>query len=96
MNGGVAMGDVNKHREQSLQEPVFAEAYEPLCPAYEMIQALISARTECHMTQKELSEKTGIRQSNISRIESGNTSPTMDTLARLAEGMGKKLHIEFQ
>lgn len=90
------MGDVNKHRERSLQEPVFAEGYEPLCSAYEVIQALISARTECHMTQKELSEKTGIRQSNISRIESGNTSPTMDTLARLAEGMGKKLHIEFQ
>jgi DNA-binding XRE family transcriptional regulator len=96
MNGGLAMSDFNKHQERSLQEPVFAEEYEPLRPAYEVIQALISARTECHMTQKELAEKTGIRQSNISRIESGNTNPTMDTLARLAEGMGKKLHIEFQ
>ena len=48
------------------------------------------------LTQAELAEKTGIRQSNISRIESGAASPTIDTLARLAEGMGKKLVISFQ
>ena len=48
------------------------------------------------MTQKELAEKTGIRQSNISRIESGASSPTVDTLARIAAGLGKKLKIEFQ
>ena len=47
------------------------------------------------MTQKELAERTGIRQSNISRIESGVTSPTVTTLARLAAGLGKKLKIEF-
>ena len=44
----------------------------------------------------ELAEKTGIRQSNISRIESGASSPTVDTLARIAAGLGKKLKIEFQ
>ena len=48
------------------------------------------------MTQKELAEKTGIRQSNISRIESGTSSPTIDTLSRIAAGLGKKLVIEFQ
>lgn len=47
------------------------------------------------MTQKELAENTGIRQSNISRIENGTSSPTVDTLARLAAGMGKTLKIEF-
>ena len=47
------------------------------------------------MTQKELAEKTGIRQSNISRIESGACSPTSETLARIAAGLGKQLKIEF-
>ena len=47
------------------------------------------------MTQKELSEKTGIRQSNISRIENGNCSPTVETLEKIAEGLGKKLEIRF-
>ncbi|MBR0483591.1 MAG: helix-turn-helix transcriptional regulator, partial [Oscillospiraceae bacterium] len=37
-----------------------------------------------------MARRTGIRQSNISRIENGTSSPTVDTLARLAEGMGKR------
>ena len=53
------------------------------------------ARLACNMTQKELAEKTGIRQSNISRIENGSASPTIDTLARIAAGLGKQLKIDF-
>ena len=60
------------------------------------MRAIISACMECNMTQKELAEKTGIRQSNISRIENGASSPTVETLQRLADGMGKKLRIEFR
>ena len=59
-------------------------------------EQLKAKRMRLHMTQKELAEKTGIRQSNISRIESGASSPTVDTLARIAAGLGKKLKIEFQ
>ena len=64
-------------------------------PAYEAIRAVIAARLACNMTQKELAEKTGIRQSNISRIENGSASPTIDTLARIAAGLGKQLKIDF-
>ena len=63
---------------------------------YEEIRAVIAVRLACNMTQKELAERTGIRQSNISRIESGASSPTVDTLARIVAGLGKKLKIEFQ
>ena len=58
-------------------------------------RAVIAARLACNMTQKELAEKTGIRQSNISRIENGSASPTIDTLARIAAGLGKQLKIDF-
>ena len=64
-------------------------------PEYEAIRAVIAARLACNMTQKELAEKTGIRQSNISRIENGSASPTIDTLARIAAGLGKQLKIDF-
>lgn len=47
------------------------------------------------MTQKELADKTGIAQSDISKIENGNGNPSIRTLQRLAKGMGKKLHISF-
>lgn len=90
------MSDFRKYLDQQLEDPAFAAEYEAMRPEYEAIRAVIAARLESHMTQKELAEKTGIRQSNISRIESGASSPTVDTLARIAAGLGKKLVIEFQ
>lgn len=89
------MSDFRNYLNQQLSDPVFAAEYEALRPEYEAIRAMIAARLESNMTQKELSEKTGIRQSNISRIESGAASPTINTLARIAAGMGKQLKIDF-
>lgn len=89
------MSELREYLSEQLKDPEFAAEYESMRPEYEAIRAMISARLECHMTQKELAERTGIRQSNISRIESGNSSPTIDTLARIAAGLGKQLKIEF-
>ena len=89
------MSDLQSYLQKQLQDPEFAAEYEKLRPEYEAIRAIIGARLESKLTQKELAEKTGIRQSNISRIENGTSSPTVDTLARLAAGMGKTLKIEF-
>lgn len=90
------MSDFQKYLNEQLEDPEFAAEYEAMRPEYDAIRAVIAARQESHMTQKELAERTGIRQSNISRIESGASSPTIDTLARIAAGLGKKLKIEFQ
>ncbi len=89
------MSELREYLAEQLKNPEFADEYEAMRPEYEAIRAMISARLECHMTQKELAEKTGIRQSNIRRIESGNSSPTIDTLARIAAGLGKQLRIDF-
>lgn len=90
------MSDFREYLKKQMEDPDFKTEYESMHPDYEAIRAVIAARLESNMTQAELAEKTGIRQSNISRIESGASSPTIDTLARLAAGMGKKLKIEFQ
>lgn len=89
------MSDLKKYIEHQMDSPEFAKEYEAMRPEYEAIRSMIAARLESNMTQKELAEKTGIRQSNISRIENGTSSPTVDTLARIAAGMGKQLKIEF-
>ena len=89
------MDDLERFLNEQMRDPEFAAEYEALQPEYEAIRAVIGARIESHMTQKQLAEKTGIRQSNISRIENGTSSPTVETLARIAAGMGKKLKIEF-
>ena len=89
------MSDFRKYLDRQMEDPEFAAEYEAMRPEYDAIRAVIAARLESNMTQKELAQKTGIRQSNISRIESGASSPTIDTLARIAEGLGKQLKIEF-
>lgn len=57
--------------------------------------SLARAREYADLTQKQLSEKTGIYQCDISKIERGNANPSLSTLQRLADGMDMQLKIEF-
>lgn len=61
-----------------------------------LAENLIKARDIVGMTQKQLSEATGIYQADISKIERGLANPSLSTLKRLADGMGLKLKIEFE
>lgn len=61
----------------------------------EVIRAMIKARNSQNLTQKELAEKTGIDQANISKLENGNMNPSLKLLKRLSDGMGMNLRIEF-
>ena len=57
--------------------------------------SICQARKLAGMTQAELSERTGIAQGAISKIESGKANPSVKTLARLAEGLGMSVTMEF-
>lgn len=61
-----------------------------------LAENLVKARDIVGMTQKQLSESTGIYQADISKIERGLANPSLSTLKRLADGMGLKLRIEFE
>ena len=58
-------------KKKTLQNPEVKAEYDVLQPEYDIIQAMIDARNSQHITQKELAEKTGINQADISRIENG-------------------------
>lgn len=49
------------------------------------------AREGAGMTQEKLSERTGLPQSHISRIENAKLSPSRLTLEKIAEALGKPL-----
>ena len=84
------MSDFRNHLARMLENPEFQKEYENGKAEYE-----VAARIEQNLTQAQLAERSGVRQSNISRIENGTCSPTIATLEQLATGMGKKLRIEF-
>lgn len=79
-----------------MKDPAFAAAYEEIQPEMAIIQAIIDARESCHMTQKELSERTGIAQTEISKLENGNRNPSIKLLQRLANGLNMNLKIIFE
>lgn len=90
------MGSYEKYREEALnRDPQLKAEYDALEPEYDIIQAMIDARKSQNMTQKELSEKTGITQADISRIERGTRNPSLEMMKRLAKGMGMELKLEF-
>lgn len=80
---------------EQLQDPAFKTEYDALEPEFAIIQAMIDARKASGLTQKELAEKTGIAQGDISKLENGSTNPSIRTLQRLAAGMGMKLQLAF-
>lgn len=82
--------------DEQLQDPEFKAEYDALEPEFTLMQAMIDARKATGLTQKQLSEKTGIAQSDISKLESGNANPSLKTLQRLANGLGMRIKIEFQ
>jgi predicted transcriptional regulator len=62
---------------------------------YKIIEEIITARQEKNLTQKDLAELVGTRQSNISRLESGNYNPTLEFLNKIAKAIGKELEIRI-
>lgn len=73
----------------------FRREYEALAPEYELAKMLIACRNANKLTQKQLSELTGIDQADISKIENGNANPSIKTLTRIASAMNMNVKIEF-
>lgn len=89
--------NINEYKKRAFEaDPELYDEYKALAPEYELIKQIIQARTEQNLTQRELADKIGIKQSNISRLESGNYNPSLDFLKKIASGLGKELHIVFR
>ncbi len=89
------MSEFREYLDEQLQDPEFKAEYDALEDEFVIIQAMIDARKNSGLTQKQLAERTGIAQSDISKLENGNANPSLRTLRRLAAGMGMKVKIEF-
>ena len=89
------MTKFNDFLKEQLNDSALRTEYEALEPEFTIIQAMIDARKSAGLTQKQLSEKTGIAQADISKLENGNANPSLRTLRRLASGLGMRLKVEF-
>ena len=70
-------------------------AYDELGPEFELVQMIIRERIKQGLTQAQLANKLGTKQSAISRLEQGRVNPSLSFLRRLAKALNTKLHISF-
>ena len=89
------MSSYKDYKKRVLQNSDVKSEYDALEPEYDIIQAMINARVQQNLTQKDLSERTGITQADISRIENGTRNPSLSMVKKLARGLRMQLRLEF-
>lgn len=76
-----------------MQDPEYRREYEALEPEFKLIESLIRARLKKKMSQKQLAEKIGTKQSAISRLEGGTINPSFQFLKKVATALDAKLSV---
>ncbi len=88
--GGIVMTSYKDYKQRALQDSDFKAEYDKLQEEYDLIQELIDARKQQHLTQKELAMRNGITQADISRIEKGLRNPSLSTVKKWLKGLESK------
>lgn len=60
---------------------------------FEAARLVREARAAAGLTQRQLARRAGTAQSVVARVESGQTSPSSETLERLLEAAGYELAV---
>ncbi len=89
------MDDFEKLEKKLMRNPAFRKEHEATRVEFEIARAVIRARIEKGLTQKQLAEKLKTRQSVISRVENMNTIPSLSFLKRLAAALNVSLQVKF-
>ena len=89
------MSDLKELTSELMQDKEFRKEYESIQADMDIMRALMDARIRAGLTQTELSERSGISQADISRLENGTRNPSVELLKRLAAAMNTTLRIEF-
>lgn len=83
-------------RAGDMQDLAYRREYERTRLANDIAIKLLNYRHTHGLSQTELASRLGMRQPNIARLEAGDHSPTLDTLARLADVLKLDLSIEVK
>lgn len=83
-------------RAKLLRDRNIRKAYDDLTPEFAFVRMIIQKRVEKGLTQKELAQKIGTKQSAISRFESGTYNPTLSFLEKIANALGRKVSISLK
>lgn len=80
---------------EALKNPEWKKAYDALEVEFSIIEQVIRKRLEKGLTQKQLADKIGTKQSAIARLEGGTTNPSVAFLEKVSKALGSKLQISI-
>ena len=84
--------DFNKTLKECLKDSNFKAEFERLKPEFQVKSALLAKK----LTQSQVAALSGLKQSNIARLESPSGGFSLDTAVRYARAVGlKKLVISL-
>ncbi len=89
------MSDFRNYLNEQLKNPEFKAEWEAMTPEYQAIRAILDARQKANLSQQQLAELAGMSPEDINRLETGNASPSLRTLQRIAAGLNMALKLEF-
>lgn len=89
------MKDWEDFKKELLKDPEVKRGYDALELEFNIIAQVIQKRLEKKMSQKQLAEKIGTKQSAIARLEGGNTNPSVAFLEKVSKALGSKLQISI-
>ncbi len=89
------MGSFEDFIEKTKKEkPGFRETWDRNRPLRKLTQMLIDTRIVRGMTQTELAEKAGLKQSALSRLENGRIPPNITTVLAVVKALGMRITLE--
>lgn len=86
----------DEYEKKLLKKPGVRKALKESELEYEIARAIIEARLNRGLTQKELATALNTRQSVISRVENAKTTPSLAFLKRLADVLGYSLKVQLK
>lgn len=88
--------EFKKTLNECLKDKEFKTEFERLTPEFQVKSALIAKRMAKKLTQSQVASLSGLKQSNIARLESPNGGFSLETAVRYAKAVGlKKLVINL-
>lgn len=88
--------DWKTHRAELLKDPEVQKALKESELEFQIAKAIIEARINLGLSQKDLAEKLHTKQSVISRVENAKITPSLSFLKRLAEVLNVSLQVQFK
>lgn len=90
------MKDWKTFKKELLRNKKVVSEYKKLEPRYTLVSQIIEKRINKGITQAQLAQKIGTKQSAIARLESGNINPSVSLLEKISQALGARLVIQIR